>query len=186
MFYVCARALLAAITAQSFAGGMSVCRDESGPAVKYRRLDCSAHKVLLGSAPTSPRGSRALSPVPTRVGFFAARRGTRSVQIYFLHLLWFLQRGPGTFLQPERGIGGVSAWNQLCQHPPPTRASAGPGGFLWQRAPLHISSTTSSTTSATTSSVPVNMQCALLASFGQTLTHLVHTAIRYLPVGSSE
>lgn len=127
MFYVCARALLAAITAQSFAGGMSVCRDESGPAVKYRRLDCSAHKVLLGSAPTSPRGSRALSPVPTRVGFFAARRGTRSVQIYFLHLLWFLQRGPGTFLQPERGIGGVSAWNQLCQHPPPPPPGPRPG-----------------------------------------------------------
>lgn len=85
----------------------------------------------------------------------------------------------------------MPAWNQLCQH---SRGSVRSGGFLWQRAFLAFTTTFSCSrndASPTTSSILVNMESnmvmlTLLASFSQTLTHLIHAVMWYISVCLSE
>lgn len=123
-------------------------------------------QVLLGSALMSrlkvllPRLLRLLFPHMWVWRGWAqevcGRCGTQSALIYFLHLLWFLQRGP-EHSWSRAWCWAVCAWNQLCQH---SRGSVRSGGFLWRRAFPVFTSTFSCShndTSPATSSILVNM-----------------------------
>lgn len=76
--------------------------------------------------------------------------GTQSALIYFLHLLWFLQKGPEHSWSRAR-CRAVCAWSQLCQH---SRGSVRSGGLLLTAT----FSCSHNDTSPTTSSILVNME----------------------------
>lgn len=115
------------------------------------------------------------------------RCGTQSALIYFLHLLWFLQQGP-EHSWSQAWCWAVRAWNQLCQH------SRGFGSVRWVSLAKSILPTFTTTlscshndTSTTTSSILVNVESNMvmltsLASFCQTLTHLIRAVMWYFAV----
>lgn len=76
--------------------------------------------------------------------------GTQSALIYFLHLLWFLQKGPEHSWSRAR-CRAACAWSQLCQH---SRGSVRSGGLLLTAT----FSCSHNDTSPTTSSILVNVE----------------------------